>query len=610
MSTLPTIGIDLGTTHTVMAVCTEPKSGSSRVLEIPQLVSEHTLEARALVPSCVYFAPPGEGKLALPWDPDRTYAVGEYARRRAIEAPGRVVSSSKSWLSHPGVDRRSPLLPTHPAEDIEPISPVEAAFRIIDHLVEAWPSSGVESANVPLAEHEVVIAVPASFDAAARDLTVEAAMAAGLDNISLLEEPQAAMYAWLEHMGDDFRQHLAPGDLVLVVDVGGGTTDFSAIVALEREGNLELQRVAVGDHILLGGDNMDLLLAHHLRGQLEAEGPPLDSWQFLALLPAARDAKESLLTRANLDSVPVSIAGRGAQLLGQVRRAALERQQVQKLVAEGFFPETSATESPKRRTRTGLTEVGLPYATDPAITRHLAAFLLRQADALGDLPGFSQDRGRLCPSRVLFNGGVFKSSLLRDRLLSTLGAWHKDAGIPEARVLPGEDLDHAVAKGAAYFAQLRRSDGLRIRGGTARAYYVGLESPAPAVPGFEPPLEALCVAPFGMQEGAPPSQLDDPLALVVGEPVSFRFFGTSVRRDDGLGKRIPEPERAGLEELSPIEVTLPAEGREQGHVVPVHLATSITAVGTLLLEAVPTEPLVPNERWKIELNVRGDRSRG
>ena len=598
------VGIDLGTTHSALAACALEAAGSRpEVLRVPQLVVRGALEPQALLPSFLYFAHESEGTLPLPWDSERRFAVGTFARSRAAESPARVVSSAKSWLCHPTLDRRTPILPQGAPDDIERISPVEASFRYLDHLAEAWAFE--RGAGSRLGDQDVILAVPASFDAAARELTVEAAYAAGLDNVTLLEEPQAALYAWIDAAGEGWSRELRPGDVVLVIDIGGGTTDFSAIAVLERDGALELHRIAVGDHILLGGDNMDLLLSHRLREKLERDGKELDRWQMGALTHACRAAKEKLLTELGVDVVPVVVPGRGSDLLGSALRSELTRADVEALLIEGFFPIVESSARPATRARGGLTQLGLPYAADPGVTRHLASFLSRQAGAAAGLQGFESGQGSMLrPTAVLFNGGVVKAPVLRERLLRTLNGWLENAGAPPVRVLAGEDPDLAVARGAAYFGRVRRGRGLRIRGGAARAYYVGIESAMPAVPGMEPPVSALCVAPFGLEEGSEAELLSHELGLVVGEPVRFRFFGSSVRRSDTPGAELERWSPSELEELSPIEITLPAQGRREGDVVPIKLSVSITAVGTLLLEAVPSVPLVSNERWRIELSVR------
>ncbi len=604
------VGIDLGTTHSALAhASVEREETAVEVMPITQLVASGVIEARPLLPSFVYFAHESEGAQALPWDAKRAFAVGEYARSRGVEAPARLVSSAKSWLSHGSIDRRAPTLPVGAPEDVEKISPVEASWRLLEHVSEAWE----QAMSVPLSEQEVVLTVPASFDAAARDLTVEAALAAGIEHLTLLEEPQAALYAWIDAMGDAWRKQIRVGDVILVVDVGGGTTDLSAICALEKDGQLELVRVAVGDHILLGGDNMDLALAHVVRNRLVAEGKEIDRWQMAALTHAARVAKEKMLSDESMQSAPIAIAGRGSQLFGSAIRTELGRDEVTRTLVDGFFPEVPSSARPVVRARTGLQQIGLPYAQDAAVTKHLAAFLARQASALDKIEGFSRkargdasDRAPslLHPTAILFNGGVMKAAPLRARLVATLDAWLAEDGAEPVRELQGADLDLAVARGAASYALARRGRGVRIRGGTARAYYVGIESPAPAVPGVEPPIVAMCLAPFGMEEGTEAELPPHELGVVVGEKVTFRFFGSSTRREDLAGTELDAWKPAELEELAPIEVTLPAEGRREGDVVPVHLRAQVTEIGTLLVEAIPNAPLAPDEKWKVELSVR------
>ncbi len=605
------VGIDLGTTHCALASA-ELAAEAAEVTSfpLPQIVARGEVDASPLLPSFLYFAHESEGALPLPWDEARTFAVGAFARTRAAEAATRVVSSAKSWLSHPGIDRRGQILPQGAPDDIEKISPVETSWRYLEHLTEAWDAAHPDA---PLAEQDVVLTVPASFDPSARELTVEAALAAGLDGATLLEEPQAALYAWIGARGDAWRKELTVGDVLLVVDVGGGTTDFSAIAAVDEAGALGLVRVAVGDHILLGGDNMDLALAYLVKGKLEAEGSEIDRSQLAALSHACRSAKERLLGDAKLASVPVVLAARGSKLLGGSLRSELTRAEVESTLVDGFFPVVDAAARPVVRARGALTQIGLPYASDAAITKHLAAFLGRQATALDALPAFARAKAEgsaarasrlLHPSAVLFNGGVMKSPILRDRVLSTLTAWLEADGAPAPRVLAGADLDLAVAHGAARYGLVRRGKGLRIRGGTAQSFYVGIEGAAPAVPGVEPPITALCVAPFGMEEGTHADLPPHELGVVVGEKVSFRFFGSTVRREDAAGVELERWKGDELTELSPIEVTLPAEGRREGEVVPVELHAKVTEVGTLVLEAVPKRPVKEDERWKVELSVR------
>jgi len=614
------VGIDLGTTHTSLAYAPIAENADSTgavaatpppvtVLEIPQLVSRGSVEARELLPSFLYLAHESEGPQPLPWDAERTYAVGEYARARGVDAPTRVVASAKSWLCHPSVDRRTNILPPRAPDDIARISPVEASRRTLLHLVETWEHLVAKGdADLALGKQSVVLTVPASFDASARELTTEAAFAAGLDDITLIEEPQAAFYAWLAAKGDQWRNDVKVGDVVLVVDVGGGTTDFSVIAALEKNGELTLERVAVGDHILLGGDNMDMLLAHVVEQKMVAEAEAagrtleLDRWQRTALQYAARSAKESLLGRAGATAMPIAIAGKGSKLVKSTLRAEVTREEVTRAIVDGFFPIVDASARPAARARTALTQLGLPYAQDTAITKHLAALLARHAGALGKEGAASSTM--LHPTRILFNGGVMKSDVLRARVVSCMNDWLEQGSGGTVRVLESNDLDLAVARGAAAYGLSRRGRGVRIRGGTARAYYVGIEGAVPAVPGVAPPVTALCVAPFGMEEGTSAEVPGGELGVVVGEKVNFRFFGSSVRRTDTVGVALERWASGELDELPQIQVDLPADGRALGDVVPVTLRSSITEIGTLLLEAVPLEPKKKDERWKVELTVR------
>ncbi len=617
MSARYVVGIDLGTTHTTLAYAPVPTDETStrapEMLAIPQLVAQGTIEPRELLPSFFYVAHESDGPQALPWDPNRAYVVGEHARARGVDAPARVIASAKSWLCHPTVDRRSAILPPGAPADVERISPVEASWRYLEHLIEAWDHVVAKGdPELSLTKQSVVLTVPASFDAAARELTTEAAYAAGLTELTLLEEPQAAFYSWLANKGEAWRKDVGAGDVVLVVDVGGGTTDFSVIAAVDRGGELELSRVAVGDHILLGGDNMDLLLAYIVEQKMVAEAESagrtleLDRWQKVSLQHSARAAKEKLLADESAASAQIAIAGKGSKLIGGTLRTEVTRAEVQQAIVEGFFPLVAKGARPTVRTRAALTQLGLPYAQDPAVTKHLSALLARHAETIASAGGGEKAGTMLRPTRILFNGGVMKSAALRDRIASSVDAWLEEDGAPKARVLDGADLDLAVARGAAAYGLARLGRGVRIRGGTARAYYVGIESAVPSIPGMEPPVTALCVAPFGMEEGSTANVEGGELGVVVGEKVSFRFYGSSVRRKDAVGDAIERWKQGEIEELAPIEVDLPAEGRAQGDVVPVTLRSSVTEVGTLLLEAIPMHPKRPDERWKVELSVRSE----
>jgi hypothetical protein len=603
------IGIDLGTTHSALSYvdlqASDGEKADQGVLPVPQLSAPGTVEALPLLPSFMYLPHPDElapGELALPWsNGEAAPVVGEMARSRGAGTPIRLVSSAKSWLSHPSVDRRAAILPTDAPEEVARVSPLTASTRYLDHLKHAWNAAHPEA---PFEQQAVTVTIPASFDPAARELTAEAARDAGYGSPVLLEEPQAALYSWIQGSNGAWRKQVKAGDIVLVVDVGGGTSDFSLIAILERDGNLEPHRVAVGDHILLGGDNMDLALAHLVARKLQAGGTQLDAWQMRALTYACRGAKEHLLADANAAAWPIVVPSRGSKLIGGSIRTELTRDEVTAFITDGFFPRVEANARPAVRTRAGLTQIGLPYAQDAAVTRHLAAFLGRQAGATAELEGFqgrvNPEHSFLHPSAVLFNGGVFKSDILAQRVLDTINDWLYMEGAEPARMLEGADLDLAVARGAAYYGYARRGGGVRIRGGTARSYYVGVESSMPAIPGMEPPITALCVAPFGMEEGSELELPGQEFGLVVGEPVMFRFFGSTTRRQDRVGELLDFWGPDELQELNEIQADLPAEGRTPGDVVQVKLHALATESGTLELVAVSRE----GQRWKVEFDVR------
>ncbi len=610
------IGIDLGTTHCALSwVDLANPETAPQILPIAQQSGPGAVQDYALLPSFIYLPHASEfaeGDLALPWHSRSDAVVGEWARSHGAQTPIRLVSSAKSWLCHAGVDRRAGILPTEVAgttpgapEEIARISPLEASTRYLAHLRDAWNHNHPDA---PFEQQALTVTIPASFDPAARELTAEAAQAAGYTGVTLLEEPQAALYSWIAQSGGAWRKQVKVGDVILVVDVGGGTSDFSLIAAVEQEGNLQLHRVAVGDHILLGGDNMDLALAHVVARQLAADGKALDAWQMRALTYACRLAKEKLLSDAEVQAVPLTIPSRGARLIGGSIHAELRRDALTATILEGFFPQVASDARPISRARAGLTQLGLPYAQDAAVTRHLAALLGRQVGATAALEGFApQDNASfLHPTAVLFNGGVFKSDLLVQRTLATLNTWLQAEGAPAARLLDGADLDFAVARGAAYYGTVRGGQGIRIRGGTAMAYYVGVESAMPAVPGLEPPVQALCVAPFGMEEGTEAALPPQEFGLVVGEAVRFRFFGSSVRRDDAVGTLLDFWTPDELQELAEIEATLPAEGRAVGEVVPVKLHARVSEIGTLELLAVPRSGETSAGGWKVEFEVRAE----
>jgi molecular chaperone DnaK (HSP70) len=578
------LGIDLGTTNSALAVAGDDEP--AHAIGITQVVGPGEIAERSTLPSFLLLPTEHEvaaKELQLPWSGPLKYSVGTFARERGAELPHRLVSSAKSWLCNPSIDRTAQVLPFRGANREldeamaggERVSPVNASARYLAHLRAAWDDAHEDE---PADEQEVLVTVPASFDPVARELTVVAAREAGFEKITLLEEPQAAFYAYLAARGDAWRKDLKPGDVVLVCDVGGGTTDFTLIEVREDGGSLALERIAVGDHILLGGDNMDLALSAVVQRDL---GKQLDALQQRALVHACRRAKEDLLGDQAPKSVPVAILGRGSKLIGGTIKADVKRETAEGMLVDGFFPEVAIDARSERRRAGGLREMGLPYAHDPAITRHLAEFLGKT--------------GRM-PTHVLYNGGVMKADKLRARITGLLRTWSgKDVA-----ELAGADLDLAVAQGAAHYGLVRRGKGIRIRGGTARAYYIGIESAMPAIPGFAPPVKALCVAPQGLEEGSHVALPDDELGMIVGETATFRFFA-GLRKDDPAGALV-DADAEGITELDPVEKLVPVEGeRKPGDLVPVQLEAEVTELGTLELWCVARDG---KGRWKLEYSVR------
>lgn len=601
------IGIDLGTTNCVLSFVDLNKSDGEEIVQeimpIAQLTSPGVIDDKTQLPSFLYQAHPdelSESDMVLPWTSTPEANVGYLARQLGTKTPIRLVSSAKSWLCHSGVDCRAPILPIEAPEEIDRVSPLDATIHYLEHLRDAW---NYNHPDTPIDTQHLTITVPASFDPAARELTVEAARSVGLTQAILLEEPQAALYSWIQRSHGNWREQTDVGEIILVIDVGGGTTDLSLIAVTEDQGNLVLNRVAVGDHILLGGDNMDLALAYVVKAKLDAEGKVLEPWQIQALTHGCREAKETMLSDPTVSEMPIVVPSRGSKLIGGTLRTELTRAEITQTLVDGFLPEAGVSDRPFSQPRTGLTTISLPYAQDAGITRHLAAFLNRQLSATTELEGFNvpENASFLHPTAVLLNGGVFKAEEFTERLMQVLNSWLISEQAPEARLLEGADLDLSVARGAAYYGHVREGGGVRIRGGTAASYYVGVESAMPAVPGMPPPLQALCIAPFGMEEGTEQELPPHEFGLVVGEPVRFRFFGSTVRREDKVGARLDHWAPGTLEELDEIEITLAEEDRNPGDVVPVQLGAAITEVGTLQLEAVAKDG---ENRWNIEFDVR------
>ncbi len=596
------VGIDLGTTNSIVAYTkAEVEKGEEieiQVLEVPQLTQPGAVEKRKNLPSFLFLPPEHEIKsdtLRLPWNENMTYATGEFARERGAELPEYMISSAKSWLCHEMVDRNKPILPwgsTKP--DHQKMSPIEASSAVLQHIRDAWNYlMAGDNPDFVIEKQEIYLTVPASFDAVARDLTVKAAEMAGLANITLLEEPQAAFYSWIQSRGDTWRDIVRKGDLVLVCDIGGGTSDFSLIEVSEKDGELMLERISVGDHLLVGGDNMDLTLAYSISRKMAEKGTRLDAWQMRGLAQSCRKAKEKLLADGMIDAYPVTILGRGSSLIGGTIKTELRSNEIESILLDGFFPECDRHEHPKAPQKMGLMEQGLSYESDPAVTRHLARFISRNIRDGGDVQ---------LPTAVLFNGGIMKAGAIRNRVRDVLASWAASAGQGEpentVREIAADDFDLSVARGAAYYGLARKGDGIRIRGGLARSYYIGVAAAMPAIPGMPAPMKALCVAPFGMEEGTESFLETREFVLVVGEPVKFDLLASSCRFDDTVGTVIEDWNEGEIEEVTTVEAVLDGE---LGTYIPVSIEIRITEVGTLEFWCVSTQD---DRKWKLEFNVR------
>jgi hypothetical protein len=598
------IGIDLGTTNSALAYIDlkqtpRTAAGGNATFQrqihpfaVRQLVNVGEVKDRSLLPSFLYLPGPHDlpgGATALPWDPNAKEAVGEFARNQGAKVPGRLVSSAKSWLCHSGVDRSAPLLPWSAPPDVPRVSPVDASARYLRHFVDAWNAvMAQDHADDRLEKQAVILTVPASFDDQARTLTVEAARKAGFENLTLLEEPQAAFYCWLGTHSATEAALLKPGSHCLVVDVGGGTSDFSLIQAIEQQGELAFVRQAVGDHLLLGGDNMDLALAKFAETKLPGAGR-LDAVQYAMLTQACRQAKEALLGEKPPASHSVTVVGRGRQVIGGTLHTTLTPDEVRKVLFDGFFAAVPRDAEPLQGARAGLHEMGLPYVSDPAITRQLAAFLRRHH--LGDTAEHAP------PSALLFNGGVFQPASLRQRLLDVMKPWFSTPEHPwEPIVLTNPSLDLAVAWGAAYFGWLKHSGGKRIGGGIARSYYVGVEGAQQDAAGHT----VVCVVPQRLEEGKEVVLQQPELELALGQPVAFPLFTSTVRGEDKPGDLLTvSPEQ--LWQLPPLHTILRGGKRSGTKRVPVTLAARSTEIGTLELYCVAKEG---DNRWRLEFNTR------
>ncbi|PKN62034.1 MAG: molecular chaperone DnaK [Deltaproteobacteria bacterium HGW-Deltaproteobacteria-15] len=601
------IGIDLGTTNSAVAYVRLTQGGlpsedrTVRFMKIPQLVAAGEIDRRPVLPSFLYI--PGSYDLppesmALPWDPERKDVVGEFAREQGALVPGRLVSSAKSWLAHGGVDRTSPILPWGEASVEKKISPVEASARYLLHMRESWNYSIAKGREEYALENQlVVITVPASFDEVARELTVSAARQAGIGRFVLLEEPLAAFYAWISRHESDWQSSMKAGQIILVCDVGGGTTDFTIVAVREGEMGLRFDRLAVGDHLILGGDNMDHALGRFLEKRLMGQPGKLDTRRWRQLSHQCRKAKEVLLNdQARERSLDITIMGSGGKLIGSTLKTTVTRDEVRELVMDGFFPMVSIDEVPQGERRRGLTEWGLPYAQDPAVTRHMSDFWKRFHDLLQKETG----RDGPVPDYLLFNGGALGPAPIRKRLREVVKGWFQDIAGPDwaPKALDNPHPELAVAIGAAYYGLVRAGEGIRIGAGSPRSYYV--EVVAGDKKSREDSRAAVCLVPRGSEEGFETQLLNPAFEVLANQPVSFQLFSSSTRLGDRLGD-VVELNEEEISIIPPIRTVL-RYGKKAGAVsLPVQLAVRLTEVGTL---EVWCESRQTPHRWRLQFDVR------
>ena len=586
------VGIDLGTTNSAVAFI-DTTHAHPRVENFPilQLTAPGETQACEVLPSFLYLCARDEFRkdlLQLPCRQSHTSdIVGVFARDHGAEVPGRLVGSAKSWLSHAGVDRTAPLLPWHASEDVTRVSPVQATTAYLTHMRAAWNHAHPDD---PLEAQDVVITVPASFDEVARELTVRAAAQAGLACIILLEEPQAAFYAWINRQGQQWQQQVEPGQTILVCDIGGGTSDFTLIEVRCAQENVSFHRIAVGDHLILGGDNLDLALAYHVEAKLDAQ---LSPGQFSTLVRSCQKAKEILLGANAPGSVTVNILGAGSALIGGALQVEIGRHEVHDALIEGFFPHTDLTEKPVSR-RSGFQEFGLPYASDHAMTRYLADFLIRHATGReGADPRQIYQAGR--PDIVLFNGGLFLSPQVQTRLVDILSAWFSSNDSSwQPKVLEGDRPELAVARGAAYYGYVRRGHGTRINAGLARSYYIGVQ------PDQSKGNQAICLAPAGLEEGQTIDLSEREFTLLIRQPVEFSLYASSVRTTDPSGDLI-EVDPSELTALPPVRTVLRSGKKQTADRISATLHARLSAIGTLDLWCSERQG---DRRWRLEFDVR------
>ena len=633
------IGIDLGTSNCVVSCLNNVAKSDSdnllpNVLDIPQVSGANQYVNSSQLPSFLYIPINEEDDYKLPWKQNSDFILGQFAKDKSQVTPDRVISSAKSWLCNNKIDRYTEILPWKSETVQNKFSPFNVTKHFLSHLKNSIESNleidtdkdSATQSTVPVVSSPVksiVITVPASFDEVARSLTMKAATEAGLVEATLLEEPLAAFYDWIAQ-NPKWEDDIDDKSIVLVCDIGGGTSDFTLISVAKRLGELSLDRISVGDHILLGGDNMDLALSYKIKSELSLEDKNIDSWQFNSLIAQARFAKEKLLSDETLEHIQISIPSRGASLFATPISYTITKKLITDTIVEGFFPLCNVTEKTAQKRGVGLKEAGLDYALDPAFTKHLAEFLVKSKDRLSEDQktelNIYTNLSFIKPTHVLFNGGVFNSRVFTDRIYSLLQEWCGG----KIQILEGINKDVSVARGASFFAKNKYTGkGIKVKSGITASYYIGIESSEMAVPGYNPPLKGMCLLKKGTVEGTSYTLSDTELGLQIGSNVTFRFFSSKDRPDDEVGQFVNDASQ-NLEEISNLQANVKSHKYESETFIPVYLEANITDLGTMELwlkevdsglnstadnsTADNSNPNKSNsdklDKWLLEINVR------
>ncbi len=594
------VGIDLGTTNSAVSYVDLAEEGEKssriRMFFIPQLTGPGEFSRLSVLPSFLYI--PGtydiaKEAIAIPWPRSVDHFVGAFARDHGARVPSRLVSSAKSWLCHGRVDRNARILPWGAPEVVSKVSPVQATAAYLEHIRNAWNHAQAEDEDGFLENQIVIVTVPASFDEAARDLTLEAAKLAGFPSVTLLEEPLAAFYSWLIAHEKNWSEYVQPGELICVCDVGGGTTDFTLITLRETEGSPRFERIAVGDHLILGGDNIDLALARQVEARFTRQHPALSSDRWKSLCHQCRQAKETLLD-GKAKNVRITLMGEGGRLIADTLSADLTVEDVRQIVVSGFFPLVEAGPVQAGEQKKGITEFGLPYEQEPAVTRHLGWFLERHVEAVRQIVG--KDRPR--PDLVLFNGGSLKPGLIQDRIRQSVRHWFGVSDESSPRVMENPDLDLAVARGAAYYGLVKIGRGVKVGSGSARSFYLGV-SRKQDLEGPNEKAHALCLVERGLDEGSKIALQDRRFEVLANQPVSFDLFSSSYRSGDRSGDLVEIDDT--LTALPPIQTVIQFGSRGVKTRLPVHIEAEFTEVGTLALWC---RSLYSPHRWRLQFQLR------